>query len=92
MNVAIAQNEFIHGLSVYMHYERPKYWLQTAARLGWIPNKQKQPYNPNFEKLRKNHQKYVYQHDPIAILATHQVKGGESSSQLRWFTIVKIEL
>ena len=26
------------------------------------------------KNLRKNHKKYVYQHDPIAILATYQVK------------------
>ena len=34
----------------------------------------KRAFNPNFEQLRKNHKKYVYQHDPTAILATHQVK------------------
>ena len=34
----------------------------------------KRAFNPNFEKLRKNLKKYVYQHDPIAILATHPVK------------------
>ena len=34
----------------------------------------KRAFNPNFEKLRKNLRKYVYQHDPIAILATHPVK------------------
>ena len=34
----------------------------------------KRAFNPNFEKLRKNLKKYGYQHDPIAILATHPVK------------------
>ena len=34
----------------------------------------KRAFNPNFEKLRKILKKYVYQHEPIAILATHQVK------------------
>ena len=34
----------------------------------------KRTFNPNFEKLRKNLTKFVYHHDPIAILATHQVK------------------
>ena len=34
----------------------------------------KRALNQHFEKLRKNLKKYVYQHDPIAILATHPVK------------------
>ena len=34
----------------------------------------KRAFNPNFEKLQENLKKYVYQHDPIAILATHPVK------------------
>ena len=34
----------------------------------------KRAFNQDFENLRKNLKKYVYQHDPIAILATHPVK------------------
>ena len=34
----------------------------------------KRAFNLNVEKLRKNHKKYVCQHEPVAILATHQVK------------------
>ena len=34
----------------------------------------KREFNPNFEKLRKNLKKYVYQHDPVVILATYQIK------------------
>ena len=34
----------------------------------------KRAFNPNFEKLQKNLKKYVYQHNPIAILTNHPVK------------------
>ena len=34
----------------------------------------KRAFNPIFEERRKNLKKQVYQHEPIAILATHQVK------------------
>ena len=34
----------------------------------------KRAFNPNFEKLQKNHKKHVYQHDPIVILPTHPMK------------------
>ena len=58
-----------------------------------LPYSVKSALNAIFEELGKNlNKKIVYQYQPVAILVTHQVKGGESSNQFRWFTVAKIEL
>ena len=55
-------------------------WLNPFNTREIVRTKQKdsnffkRAFYLNFEKLRKNLQKYVYQHDPIAILVIHPHK------------------
>ena len=45
-------------------------WKMSSLEKGYVKN----AFNSNFETWEKIFKKYVYQHDPIAILASHQVK------------------
>ena len=47
------------------------FWKGVGLFILFLASFTKRAFNPNFEKLRKNLKKYVYQHDSFAILATH---------------------